>query len=131
VRHQEAHLGRREELPRALARAFGELAQQVFVGATQEVRLYIGKAKAIARVREGLDHAAQLGWVDVALAVAFGGEVHHVDHAGERGVLFDHRAHGLGQVLTDVPGCGRAATVVQRPVEGFAPAEHRPTSLRG
>ena len=42
VGHQEADLGGREELARALAGALGELAEQVLVGAAQEVRLHVG-----------------------------------------------------------------------------------------
>ena len=70
--------------PGALARALGELAQQVLVGAAEEVGLHVGEAEPVARVGEGLDHAAQLGRVDVTLAVALGGEVDHVDDARQR-----------------------------------------------
>jgi hypothetical protein len=107
VGHQKAGLGRSEELARALARAFGELAQQVFAGATEEVRLHVGEPQAVAQVGEGLHHAAQLGRVDVALAVALGGEVHHVDDARERGVLFDHMRAGLAPVDHRPPGFER------------------------
>ena len=102
VRHQETDLGRREEFTGALARAFGKLPQQVFVGAAEEIRLHVGEAEPVARIGEGLDDGAQLGRVDVALAVALGGEVHHVDDAGERRVLLDDGANRLGQVLADV-----------------------------
>ena len=126
VRHQEAHFGRREELAGALAGALGELAQQVFVGAPQKVGLHVGQAQPVARVGEGLDHAAQLGRVDVALAVALGGEVHHVDDAGQRRVVLDDRAHGFGQMVADILRRRRAALVVERPRQGLAPAERRP-----
>ena len=43
VRHQEPDFGRGEKLARALAGPFRELAQQVFVGATQEVGLDVGE----------------------------------------------------------------------------------------
>ena len=57
VRHEEADLGRREEFAGALARAFRELPQQVFVGAAEEIRLHVGKAEAVAGIGEGLDDA--------------------------------------------------------------------------
>ena len=114
--HQEADLGRREELARALARALGELPQQVLVGAPEEVGLHVGQAQAVARVGEGLDDAAQLGRVDVALAVALGGEVDDVDDARQRRVVAHDRAHRLGEVLADVPRRGRAAALVDRPL---------------
>ncbi len=129
MRHQEADLGRGEELARALARAFRELAQQIFVGAPEEIGLHIGKAQAIARIGERLDHEAQLRRVDVALAVSLGGEIDDIDHAGERGVLLDDGAHRLGQVLADVLGLGALALVVQRPLDGFAPADRAPSGL--
>ena len=50
MRHQESDLGRREELAGAAARAFGELPEQVFVGAAQEVGLHVGQAEPVARV---------------------------------------------------------------------------------
>ena len=59
MRHQEADLGRREKLARALSRAFREFAEQVLVGAAQKIGLHIGKAKAIARIGEGLDNAGE------------------------------------------------------------------------
>ena len=104
VRHQEADLGRGEELTRALARAFRELAQQVLVGAAEEVGLHVGQAQPIARIGEGLDDTAQLRRVDVALAVPLGGEVDDVDDAGKRRVVLDDGAHRLGQVLADILG---------------------------
>ena len=117
VRHQEADLGRREELAGALARAFGELPQQVLVGAAEEIGLHVGEAEAVARIGEGLDDAAQLGRVDVALAVALGGEVDDVDDARQRRVVLHDGAHRLGQVLADVLRARAAALIVSRPVE--------------
>ena len=102
MRHQEADLGRREELARALARAFGEFAQEVLIGAAQEVRLHVGKPQAIAGIGEGLDDDAQLRRIDVALAIPLGGEVDDVDHAGKLRVLFHDRAHRLSQMLADI-----------------------------
>ena len=79
VGHQEADLGGGKKLAGTLAGAFRKLAQQVFVGAAQEVGLHVGEAEAVAGVGKGLDDGGKLGRVDVALAVAFGGEVQQVD----------------------------------------------------
>ena len=103
VRHQETDLGGCEELARALSGTFRELAQQVLVRPAEEVRLHVGEAEPVARIGEGLDDNGQLGRVDVALAVALGREVDEVDDTGERRVVADDRAHGLGQMLADVP----------------------------
>ena len=70
-----------EELAGALAGTFGELVQQVFVGATEEVGLHVGKAEPIARIGKGLDDGGELGRVDVALAIALGREIDKVDDA--------------------------------------------------
>ena len=102
MRHEEAHLGRREVLARALARAFREFPQQIFVGAAQKIRLHVGEAEAIARIGECLDDEPQLAGVHLPLAIALGGEVHHVDDAGEIRVLLDDGAHRLGQMLADI-----------------------------
>ena len=50
MRHEEAHLGRREELARALARAFREFPQQIFVGAAKEIWLYVGEANSLTPI---------------------------------------------------------------------------------
>jgi hypothetical protein len=42
--HQEADLGRREEFAGALAGTLCELAEEVLVGATEEVGLHIGES---------------------------------------------------------------------------------------
>ena len=70
VRHQEADLCGGEELARALAGALGELAEQVLVGAAQEVGLHVGKAKAVAGIGEGLDDGGEARRVEIALGVA-------------------------------------------------------------
>ena len=102
VGHQEADLGRGEELARALAGTFRELAQQVLVGAAEEVGLYIGKAQPVAGIGEGFDHGGELGRVDVALAVALRREIDQVDDARERGVFAARRP---GQPWSGVPRC--------------------------
>lgn len=129
VRHQEADLRRREELARALARAFRELPQQVLVGAPEEIGLHVGEAQPVARVGEGLDHLAQLGRIDVALAVPLSGEVDHVDDAGQGRVLPHNRSHRFGQVLTDVLRARGAALVIVGPLIGLPTADYGPSRL--
>ena len=126
MRDKKAHLGRREEFAGALAGAFGELAQQVFVRAPEKIRLHIGQAKPVARVGKRLDHEAQLGGVDVTLAIALGCEIHNVDHAGQQRIELHDCAHGLGEVLTDVLRLRGLAVVVERPLHRFASADDRP-----
>ena len=57
--HQEADLGGGEELAGTLAGAFRKLAQQVLVGAAQEVGLHVGEAEAVAGVGEGFDDGGE------------------------------------------------------------------------
>ena len=130
VRHEETDLGRREELARALAGAFGEFAQQIFISAAQEVGLHVGQAEAVAGVGEGLDDGGEPGRVDVALAIALGREVHQVDDAGERRVPPDDRTHRSRQVLANVAGSGAPPPVVEGPVVRLSPADDAPSGLR-
>ena len=50
VRHEPADFFGREELASALALALGELPEQVFVGAPEEVRLHVLQAEAVAGI---------------------------------------------------------------------------------
>ena len=59
--HEEADLGGGEELARALAGTLGEFAEQVLVGAAQEVGLHVGEAQAVAGVGESLDDGGESG----------------------------------------------------------------------
>ena len=129
--HEHADFGRGEELARALAGPFRELAQQIFVRASEEVGLYVGEAEAVARVGEGFDDRGQLGGVDVALAVALRGEVHEVDDTRKRGVVPGDRTRRSGQMLPDVSGPRGTAPVVGRPVVGGAAADDAPARFRG
>ena len=131
VGHQEADLGGGEELARTLAGALRELAQQVLVGAAQKVRLHVGEAEPVARVGEGLDDGSEAGRVEVALAVALGGEVHEVYDAGERRIPPHDGTHCHGQVLADVAGPRAAALGVRRPFVGLPTADDVPAGLRG
>ena len=130
VRHQKADLGRGEKLSRALARSLGELAQQVFVSAAEEIGLHIGEAEPVARVGEGFDHGGEPGRVDVALAVARGRKIHEVDDARESGVVTRHRPRGPGQMLADVGWAGAPAALVGQPVVGFAASDDGPACFR-
>src|SRR3546814_10719528 len=84
--HQEADLARGEELAGALALAFGELTQQVFVAAAEEVGFDVVQAEAVARVGEGLDDALERLVGDLAFAVAGFVEVDGVDEIGRANV---------------------------------------------
>src|SRR5439155_22919109 len=123
--HQKPDFGRREELARALPRPFSELAEEVLVGAPEKVWRNVGQAQAIARIRKRLDHSTELRRVDVALAVALGGEIDHINHARERGVVLHDEAHGFREVLADV-----LRSFVWWPIEFRSPADRRPSSLR-
>ena len=68
--HEETDLGRGEVLARALAGTLGEFAQQVLVGAAQEVGLHVSEAQPVAGIGEGLDDGGEARRVKVALAVA-------------------------------------------------------------
>ena len=102
--HEEADLGGGKELARALAGALGELAEQVFVSAAQEVGLHVGEAQPVSGIGEGLDDGGEARRVEIALGVALGGEVHQVDDAGEGRVVTNDGADGPRQVLADVAG---------------------------
>ena len=130
VRHQEADLGGGEELAGALPGAFRKLAQQVLVGAAQEVGLHVGQAEPVARVGEGLHDRGQPGRVEVALAVAFGGEVDQVDDAGQRRVVPHHRPHRAGQMLADVARARAPPLIVARPLVVRPPGDHVPARFR-
>ena len=130
VGHEEADFGGREELARALAGAFRELAEQVLIGAAQEVGLHVGEAEPVSRIGERLHHGGEPGRVDVALAVALGCEVHQVDHAGEGGVVADDRTYRPRQVLADVPRPDALSAVVEGPVIRLPAADDSPTRFR-
>ena len=98
-----------EEFARALAGAFGEFAEQVLVGAAQEVGLHVGEAQAVAGIREGLDNGGEAGWVEVTHAVTLGCEIHEVNDTREGGVEADDGAYGVGQALADVARACTAA----------------------
>ena len=127
VGHQESDFGRGEELARALARPFCKLAQEVFVGATEEVGLDIGEAEPVTGIGEGLNHGGEFGRIDVALAVALGCKIHKVDDAREREVLFDDGPHSPGQMFTHVLGPRASLPFVERPFVAFAAVDDAPS----
>ena len=98
---------------------FGELAQQVLIGASEEIGLHVGETQAVAGIGEGLDYAAQLRRIDVALAIPLGSEVDDVDHAGERRVLFYDGPHRFREMLADI--LRLSAPFRQRPLEASRP----------
>ena len=139
VRHEEADLSGGEELARALTGTFRKLAQQVLVGAAEEVGLYVGEAEPVTGIGKGLDDRSELGRVDVALAIALGREIDEIDDARQRGVLLHDRPHGPCQMLADVPGPRASSLVarlrvargqVERPLITFTTAENAPSRFR-
>jgi hypothetical protein len=79
--HQETDFAGSEELTRALTLPFGELAQQVFVAAAEEIRFDVVQAETVARIGEGLDDALERLVGNLALAVTRLVEVDGVDDA--------------------------------------------------
>ena len=75
--------------------------------------------------------AASLDGVDVALAIALGGEIDKVDDARKGGILPRDRPHRLCQMLADVPRLRAAPLVVVRPLVIFATADDAPARFRG
>ena len=128
--HEEADLGGGEELARALTGTFGKFAEQVLVGAAQEVGLHVGQAEPVSGIGEGLHHVGELGRVEVALAVALGGEIDEIDDARKRGILPHNRPHSPGQMLADVAGPRASAPVVEGPRVSFASADDSPAGFR-
>ena len=131
VGHEETDLGRGEELARALAGALRELAQQVLVGAAQEVGLHVGQAEAVAGVGEGLDDGGEPGRVELAFCVTLRREVHEVDDALESGVVSHNGADGPCQVVANVAGSGAAPLGVEGPLVGLPSTDDTPSGLRG
>ena len=130
LRHEEADFGRRENSPALCPEPFGELSQEIFVGAAEKVGLHVGQAQPIARIGERLDNEAQLRWIDVALAIALGGEIDDVDDAGKTRILFDDRARRFRQMLADVFGLRALASLVDSPFDRLASADRAPSRLR-
>jgi hypothetical protein len=110
ARHERGHLRRREELARRGTRALRELAQQVLVGAAEEVWLHVVEAEAV--LIEDADQRRQPVVVEDALAGGGGVEVGDVDDARQPRVFPGDGANGVGQVLAQ-PG---------RPARDLAPA---------
>ena len=99
-RHDLAHLAGRVELARALPAALGELADEVFVAAPDDVRLHVAQAEAL--LADALDEVGEAVVVDVAHAVGGGVEVHAVDDALEQRVFVRDGAQVRGELLADL-----------------------------
>ena len=95
-----ADLGGRVELAGALAAALGELADEVFVAAPDDVGLDVVEAQAL--LADALDEVGEAVVVDVALAVSGGVEVHPVDDALEQRVGLGDGAQVGRQALADL-----------------------------
>ena len=126
VCHEEADFGWGEKFTRALPGAFGKFSQEELVGAAEEIGLHIGKPQAVARIGEGFNDLDEFLRVDIALAIALGGEIHEVYDAGERGVVPHDGADGFCQVIADILRA-RALPLVIRPFITLAPVNDRPS----
>ena len=99
LRHDRSHLPRCVELAGALAAAFGELADQVFVALADDVGLHILQAQPLDADR--LDQVREPVIIEVALAVGGGVEVHPVDDPLQQRVLAGNRPQLAGHPLAD------------------------------
>ena len=95
-----ADLGRGVELAGALPAALGELADEVFVAAPDDVGLHVVEPEALGA--DGLDEVGEAVVVEVALAVGGGVEVHAVDDALEQRVFVGDGAQVGGELLADL-----------------------------
>ena len=100
--HDGADLGRGVELAGALAAAFGELADQVFVALADDVGLDVVEPEALGA--DGLDEVGEAVVVEVALAVGGGVEVDAVDDALQQRVFPGDGAHVGGDAFADLVG---------------------------
>ncbi len=96
------NLGRGVELADALAAAFGELADEVFVALADDVGLDVVEPEALGA--DGLDEVGEAVVVEVALAVGCGVEVDAVDDALQERVLPRDGPHVGGDAFADLVG---------------------------
>ena len=116
VANQMAHVGGREELAGAAA-PLGKLADEVLVGAAQEVGLHVVEAQAL--FAEDVDQARQGVVVEQALVALGGVEVAAVDDADQVLVLAGDGAQVIGQQRAQAGGlvAHRAPTGLGRQIE--------------
>jgi hypothetical protein len=122
-RHDLSHLGWRVELARALAAAFGKLADKVLVAATNDVCLYVAETKPF--LADALDEVGEAVIVNVAHAVSGGIEVHSVNDAFEQRVLIGDGAEVGSELFADLvrkladdrPDCVVGIGRLQRQIE--------------
>ncbi|TQN50774.1 hypothetical protein DLNHIDIE_00629 [Acidithiobacillus thiooxidans ATCC 19377] len=100
--HDGADLGRSIELAGALAAAFGELADQVFVALADDVGLDVVETEALGA--DGLDEVGEAVVVEVTLAVGGGVEIDTVDDALQKRVCPGDGAHVGGDAFADLVG---------------------------
>jgi hypothetical protein len=102
ARHHVADLGGRVEFAGALAGVFGELADEVFVAAADDVGLDVGEAEPLGA--DGLDEVGEPVVVEVALAVGGGVEVDAVDDALEQRIRVGDVPEERGKRGADLRG---------------------------
>ena len=98
-RHDLAHFAGSVELTRALPAALGELADEIFVAAPDDVALDVGQPEPLGA--DGLDEVAQAGVVNVALPVSGGVEVNAINDALEQRVGIGNGAELRGELLAN------------------------------
>jgi hypothetical protein len=98
--HDDADLGRGVELAGALAAAFGELADQVFVALADDIGLDVVEPEALGA--DGLDEVGEAVIVEVALAVGGGVEVDPVDDTLQLRVFPGDGPHVGGDAFADL-----------------------------
>ena len=100
--HEHGNFARGVELAGALSLSFGELADEVFVGAAEKVRLDVLESEAV--LREQLNERAQLVVAEDALAGGGLVEVLNIDDAVQARVLAGDGADDVGQQLAESGG---------------------------
>lgn len=102
ARHDHADLFWRVELAGAGDAALGEFADEIFVGAADDIGLDVGEPEAL--LADALDQIAQAVVVEIAHAVGGGVEIDPVDDSLEERVLVGDVAQDRGELLADLVG---------------------------
>lgn len=102
ARDEEADFGGSVEFARALAAAFGEFADEVFVAAADDVGLDIGQTEAL--FADALDQIAETVVGEIADAVSGGVEVDAIDDAVEQRIFVGDGPQARGKLLADAIG---------------------------
>ncbi len=99
IGHQDCDLPGSVELACALARAFCEFSQEVFIGPSNDIRFHILEPQPVPS--ENIDQGSEFLVADDPLASCSGVEIHDIDHALKFGVLPGNAPDRIGQVFAD------------------------------